>query len=382
MESLKRWLAQRESGGLLRRLSPLDGRRPGRAVQGGREYVDFSSNDYLGLSHHPDLIAAASRALESCGVGTGASRLMSGDLKLHHALEEEVAAFKGRESALVFNSGYQANTGVIPALVGRHDVIFADRLCHASQFDGAALSRARLLRFAHNDVEHLQTLLERERTRHDRALILTESVFSMDGDLAPLRALVELKERHRCLLMVDEAHATGVFGRAGRGLAEAEGVGARVDVLMGTFSKALGGFGAYLAAARVMTDYLVNSARSFIYSTSLPAAVIAADLAALAVCRREPGRGPALLARAEKFRAAVVAAGWSAAGSSQIVPVMVGESAAALRHAQELLRRGFRVLAVRPPSVPEGTARLRLSICQDHSEEDLSSVAEALRGLR
>lgn len=382
MEYLESFLVKRRAEGTLRALSALDSRRPGAVTQHGTEYVDFSSNDYLGLSNHPKLVGAARQALESYGVGTGASRLTSGDLQLHHALEDEIASFKGKESALVFNSGYQANTGIIPALVGRRDVVFADKLCHASQLDGVAISTAKLVRFRHNEMEHLRDLLERERPEFERALIVTESVFSMDGDLAPLSALVELKDKHDCLLMVDEAHAIGVFGHQGRGLVDSEGLSEHVDLVMGTFSKALGGFGAYVAASRCVTDYLINSARSFIYSTSLPAAVIAANLAAVGVCRSEPQRGMVLLERAEKFRRAVVDAGWRVLGASQIVPVIIGESSEAMRYAHQLLDLNIRVVPIRPPTVPEGTARLRFSLCYAHDEEDLNRTAEAIRGLR
>lgn len=382
MEHLESFLAKRRAEGTLRTLSALDSRNPGAVVQHGTQYVDFSSNDYLGLSNHPGLVEAARQALDSYGVGTGASRLMSGDLGLHHALEEEMASFKGKESALVFNSGYQANTGIIPAFVGRNDVVFADRLCHASQLDGVAMSQAKLVRFHHNDMGHLGDLLERERPKFGNALILTESVFSMDGDLAPLRSLVELKDRYNCVLMVDEAHATGVFGHQGKGLVDAEGLSEQVELIMGTFSKALGGFGAYLAASRVVVEYLINSARSFIYSTALPAAIIAADLAAIKVCKNEPQRGQMLLQRAGQFRQAIIEAGWSAGGSSQIIPAMVGESTDAVRYAAELSDRGFRVLPIRPPTVPEGTARLRFSLCYAHTQEEISSVVEALHGLR
>lgn len=382
MDYIESFLAKRKADGTLRTLSELDSRSPGIIIHRGKRYVDFSSNDYLGFSTHPKLIEAARQALELHGVGTGASRLMSGDLRLHHALEEQTASFKGKESALVFNSGYQANVGIIPAIVGRGDVVFADRLCHASLLDGIAVSRARLVRFRHNDVDHLRNLLERERPGFEKALIVTESVFSMDGDLAPLNPLVELKDRYNCILMVDEAHATGVFGDQGKGLVDAEGLSEQVELIMGTFSKALGGFGAYLAASRSVTDYLVNAARGFIYSTSLPAAIIAADLAALELCKSEADRGRALLARAEQFRRAAAEAGWSVGGASQIIPVMVGESAEAVRYAGELFDRGFRALPIRPPTVPQGTARLRFSLCYAHTEEHLTGVLEALRELR
>ncbi|MHB1040414.1 MAG: aminotransferase class I/II-fold pyridoxal phosphate-dependent enzyme, partial [Desulfobacteria bacterium] len=311
MQDWKRFLEERERRQLLRRLVPSSGRAPALAVRDGREYVDFSSNDYLGLSSHPALVAAAREALDRYGVGSGASRLMSGDLAIHHELEDSVAVFKGSEAALVFNSGYQANTGIVPALFGRRDAVFADQLCHASQLDGALLSRANLLRFRHNDPEHLDRMLVKHRGAFGRALVMTESVFSMDGDLAPLSALLAVCRRHRCLLMVDEAHATGVFGPQGRGCVEAEGLAGQVDLVMGTFSKALGGFGAYLAASRTVIDYLVNTARSFIYSTALPPPVIAADLAALRLCLSGETRGEELLRRAGAFRGALRGKGWT-----------------------------------------------------------------------
>jgi 8-amino-7-oxononanoate synthase len=320
---------------------------------------------------------------------------MSGDLELHHGLEEETAALKRKEAAVLFNSGYQANLGVIPALVGRGDAVYADRLSHASLVDGIALSRAKLVRFRHNDAGHLADLLDRSRSRFRRALIVTESVFSMDGDEAPLGGIVELKERHGCILMVDEAHATGVMGPSGAGAVERDGLTGRVEVVMGTFSKALGGFGAYVASSRAIADWLVNAARSFIYSTALPPAVVAADLAALRVLRREPGLGARLLERARGFREALAARGIAAPGRSrpdirgpdlmpgttQIVPVMAGPTARALELAEGLRARGFHVLAVRPPTVPEGTARLRFSLSLAHAEDDLRAAVEALHAI-
>ncbi|HEX9191427.1 MAG TPA: 8-amino-7-oxononanoate synthase [Candidatus Deferrimicrobiaceae bacterium] len=378
MEGWKDFLEERERRELLRRLSPSALRAPAVAVRGGREYVDFSSNDYLGLSSHPALVRAAKDALDRYGVGAGASRLMSGDLAIHHELEAAVAEFKGSEAALVFNSGYQANTGIVPALFGRHDGVFADQLCHASQLDGAILSRAKLVRFRHNDPDHLSHLLGKHRAGVGRALVMTESVFSMDGDRAPIGALLDASRRHRCFLMVDEAHATGVFGPQGRGCVEAEGLAGQVDLVMGTFSKALGGFGAYLAAPRTVVEYLVNSARSFIYTTALPPAVIAADLAALRLCLAGETRGEELLRRAAAFREALRANGWTVGGESQIVPVTAGESARAVALSKALAERGYLALPVRPPTVPEGSARLRFSLTAAHTERQLSDVAEAL----
>ncbi len=378
MEAWKEFLEERERLQLLRRLSPSEGRRPGVALRGGRHFVDFSSNDYLGLSSHPALVDAARDALDRYGVGAGASRLMSGNLAIHHELEEEVAAFKGTDGSLVFNSGYQANTGIIPALFGRHDVVLADQFCHASQLDGARLSRATLVRFRHNDPEHLSALLEKHRGSFRKGLVMTESVFSMDGDRAPLLPLLEASRRHRCFFMVDEAHATGVFGPQGRGCVEADGLTGEVDLVMGTFSKALGSFGGYLAASRTIVDFLVNSARSFIYSTALPAPVIAANLAALRLCLAGETHGGELLRRSEGFRDALRKNGWIVGGVSQIVPVVVGESSRAVALSAFLAERGFLVLPVRPPAVPEGSARLRFSLTSAHKDSQLKDAMEAL----
>ncbi|MBN1472187.1 MAG: 8-amino-7-oxononanoate synthase [Syntrophaceae bacterium] len=382
MDRIKKYLSQRKEEANLRGLQPVEARKKGSIFQQQVRLIDFSSNDYLGLSRHPRLVQAAKQALKKHGVGAGASRLLSGDYRLHHELEKAVASFKRKESALVFNSGYQANLGIISSFAGKGDAVFSDVLCHASQIDGIILSRAAKFPFQHNDMEHLEELLKKERPKFDRALILTESVFSMDGDLAPLRELTELKERYNCLLMVDEAHATGVFGNEGRGRVDALNLNDRVDLVMGTFSKALGGFGAYLACSQNVTDYLINRARSFIYSTALPPAVIAANLAALDVLKEEPWRGSKLLARAEKFRQAVSKAGWLVKGKSQIVPVMVGESKVAIALAKELRSKGFYVLPIRPPSVPEGTARFRFSLCYDHTWKDLNALVAALKELK
>ena len=378
MESLEEFLRERERKRLLRRLCPSEKRRPGIAVRGNREFVDFSSNDYLGLSSHPAIIAAAKDAMDRYGMGAGASRLMSGSLSIHHELEEEVASFKGTQRALVFNSGYHANIGVIPALFGRHDLIVADALSHASQLDGALLSRAKLVRFRHNDPENLSALLKKYRGKFRKCLVMTESVFSMDGDLAPLRELLEICRRHRCFMMVDEAHAAGVFGSRGRGRVEAEGLTGEVDLVMGTFSKALGSFGAYIAASRVIVEFLVNSARSFIYSTALPASVTAANLAALRLCLAGETQGDELLRRSSEFREKLRKKGWAVRGESQIVPMMAGESSRAIELSESLVEKGFLVLPVRPPTVPEGSARLRFSMTSAHTNSQTERLLEAI----
>lgn len=381
MVDLKAWLnKQREQDGL-RQLSPVRHLKNGRIIllaNTAEECLDFSSNDYLALSRHPALSAAAREALERYGTGAGAARLMSGDLAIHHELEEAVAQLKEQEAALVFGSGYMANIGIIPALVGRHDVIFSDRLNHASIHDGCRLSGARLIRFRHNDPEHLESLLTSERGR-GTALIVAESIYSMDGDRCPLPELVRLKERHHCLLMVDEAHATGVFGETGGGVIEEEGVSAGVDLAVGTFGKALGSYGAFVAARREMIEYLVNRARSFIFSTALPPTVTAASLAAVHLVRQQPELRRELWEKVDFFKALLHQGGLNRdLGPSQIIPIVVGSSGQAMAMAEELRKQGLYVTAVRPPTVPAGTARLRFSISRWHSKADLGQATQVL----
>lgn len=381
MVDLKDWLNQQREKGGLRSLSPVIRRGKGRLTLAGddrQELIDFSSNDYLGLAEHPALIAAAHEALSQFGAGSGAARLMSGDLAVHHALEEAVAQLKGKEAALTFGSGYMTNTGIIAALVDRHGLIFSDRLNHASIHDGCRLSGARLVRFRHNDFNHLEELLKEKRGT-GTALIVVESIYSMDGDRCPLRELVELKERFGCLLMVDEAHATGVFGANGGGIIEEDGVGNGVDLAMGTFGKALGSYGAYVAGNREMIEYLLNRARSFIFSTALPPAVAAASLAAVQLVRQEPELRRELHEKIAYFKGLLHNGGYRAdLGPSQIIPILVGKSRAALDKAVLLREQGLFATAVRPPTVPEGTARLRFSITRHHSTADLSLAATAL----
>jgi len=381
MVDLKNWLDQQRDKGGLRSLRPIMRRGKGRLVlaeDDGRELLDFSSNDYLALAEHPTLIAAAQEALNRFGTGSGASRLMSGDLAVHHELEEAVAQLKGKDAALTFGSGYMANAGIIPALVARHDLIFSDRLNHASIHDGCRLSGARLVRFRHNDLNHLEDLLKAKRGA-GTALIVVESIYSMDGDRCPLPELVQLKERFGCLLMVDEAHATGVFGENGGGIIEEDGVSDGVDLAMGTFGKALGSYGAYVAGNRGLIEYLVNRVRSFIFSTALPPAVAAASLAAIQLIRQEPALRHELQEKIAYFKGLLRTGGYGTdLGPSQIIPIQVGESRAALNKAGLLRKQGVFATAVRPPTVPEGTARLRFSITRHHSTADLAQAATAL----
>ncbi len=385
MADFDSWLRQQQAAGNYRTLQPVHRLGGGllSLADGGPEQpplLDFSSNDYLALSEHPLVVASSQKYLARYGAGSGAARLMSGNLDIHGELEQAVASLKKKHRALLFGSGYLANVGLIPALAGRDSLIFTDRLNHASIYDGCLLSRARLLRFQHNDLDHLEHLLKKEKGRKE-ALIVVESLYSMDGDICPLPELVELKERYGCLLLVDEAHATGVYGPNGGGLLEHFGVSDRVDIAMGTFSKALGSYGAYIAASGRLVEVMINRARSFIFSTALPPAVIGASLAAVELVRKHPELRTELAGRVRFFKEGLTAGGIKSLGDSQIVPVMVGDSGKALAMAATLRRQGIYATAVRPPTVPEGSARLRFSITRHHTEKGLRHAAAALHEL-
>lgn len=382
MVNIEEFLKQREKEGLLRFLRHIAWRRDSRICIDNKEYIDFSSNDYLGLSNHPKLKEAAKKAIDTFGSGSCASRLMTGSLELHHRLEEAVAKFKNKEAALIFNSGYQANIGIISTLFSKGDVIFSDRLNHASINDAIILSQARFFRFQHSDTGHLQILLEKERDKFNHALIVTESVFSMDGDRAPLKELVRLKEKYNCALMVDEAHATGIFGKTGAGLIAEEGLEEKVDLIMGTFSKALGSFGAYLASSKKIVNYLINTCHAFIYSTALPPSVIAANLASIELIEDEPQRRKILLANAQYFRDRLKESALEVKGASQIVPLVISDNLKALKFAQALQEKGFWVLPMRPPTVPKGQARLRFSLTFQHTKETLQKLSDEILRIR
>ncbi len=386
VESVSHELAEIRNSGLWRELKEITSAQEPRVVLNGREVLLFCSNNYLGLANHPSVVAAARDALAKYGASAAASPLVSGHMSVHRALEEKITAWKGLEAALVCSSGYQANLGVVGALVGREDVVLSDELNHASLIDGCRLSRAEVRVFRHNDVGHLAELLA-ESGRARRTLIATEAVFSMDGDLPPLREIVALAKRFGAWTLVDEAHSTGVFGPAGAGLAAELGLTRDIDVHVGTLGKALGSAGAYVAGSRALVDLLVNRARPFIYSTGLPPASAAAALAAIEVCEREPDRATGLRQRVKDFAVRLRTAGLSVpAGDSQILPVRVsapfvgdGEDARRASWAmQALLDRGIYVAAIRPPTVPAGTSRLRLSVMATHSQTDLDTVADSL----
>lgn len=369
--------------GLYRRMRLLQGEQSSRVTLDGHDVLLLCSNNYLGLADHPALKQAALEAVERYGAGSGAARLVSGNMELHEALEKRIAAFKGTEAALVFNSGYAANTGIIPALVGREDVVFSDRLNHASIVDGALLSRARFVRYPHNDMVSLRRLLE-ETHVSGRRLIVTDGVFSMDGDLALLQEVVALKKEFGALLMVDDAHGTGALGETGRGSAELCGVTSDIDIHMGTLGKALGGFGAYVAGSRVIVDILINRARSFIFSTALPPAVLAPSLAAFDLIDSPAGTElrHRLAHKSRLFRDALQRSGFETGRSvTQIVPVLVGDAATTMEFSRLLLEEGVFVQGIRPPTVPAGSCRLRCTLMATHSEEDLEHAVAAITGI-
>ena len=370
-------LEQIRSRGLYRSTRMIYGQQGPHVEMDGRDVLMLCSNNYLGLADSPALIRASVGATEQYGTSSGASRLVSGTMALHELLESEVAAFKRSEAALIFNSGYAANTGIIAALVGRGDVIFSDRLNHASIIDGALLSAARLIRYPHNDVSALQALMKRHRG-DGRALIVTDAVFSMDGDMAPLRDIVALKKENNALLLVDDAHGSGVLGDGGRGTAELLGVSADVDILMGTFGKALGSYGAYAALSGELRELLINRARSFIFSTSLPPAVLGASLAALKIVRSSEGKSlrESLKTNAERFRSLLSEAGFELpAGTTQIIPVLTGQAETTMRFSEMLLEEGIFAQGIRPPTVPAGACRLRCTVMATHTRQDLEWAA-------
>lgn len=378
--------------GLGRMLRELELGESGRVRFQGRDLVNFASNDYLGLALEPRLCRAGEAGLQRWGAGAGSSRLISGSLGVHHELERALAAFKRTESAVLYGSGYAAALGTLPALVERGDLVVLDRLAHACLVDGARLSGAKLRVFRHNDAGNLDHVLSQHRRSEraagrqpSRVVIVTESLFSMDGDVAPLREIVEVKERYGAWLLVDEAHATGVLGSGRRGLVDDYGLGDRVEVQMGTLGKALGSAGGYIAGARVLIDWLVNRARSFIFSTAPVPAQAAAALEAVRLLDSAEGenRCCVLWDRVHQMREAATDAGWVLPGAaSPILPLLVGEEEAAVACFERLLERGFYVPAIRYPSVHRGQARLRITVSAAHTAEQIRQLGTALCGVR
>jgi glycine C-acetyltransferase len=364
--------------GLERRLRTIDGAQEPSVVLDGRRVLLFCSNNYLGLANHPEVLAAARAGLDRFGASAGSSRLISGHMRAHAELESEIARWKQCEDALVFSTGYQANIGTITSLVGRGDVVLSDELNHASIIDGCRLSRAHVAVYRHNDVDDLRQQLQQHAGAR-RALVVTESVFSMDGDRAPLRDIAHVSRTYGAWLMVDEAHAAGVFGPGGAGVAAEEGLTDAVDVHLGTLGKALGSFGAYVAGSRMLVDLLVNRARSFIFTTGLPPSAAAAAAAAIRITQREPERARDLLSRARRLGERLRSEGLRVPHlDSQIIPILIGGAEEAVAVATRLLAQGVYVAAIRPPTVPHETSRLRLSLMATHSPEDVDFAAHAV----
>ncbi|MDQ3768352.1 MAG: 8-amino-7-oxononanoate synthase [Actinomycetota bacterium] len=372
-------LEELRRAGLLRELRTLDSAPGARVRLEGREVVLLCSNDYLGLAGHPAVCAAAAEAAQRWGAGAGASRLVSGNLALHDHLEAQLADFKGTEACVLFGSGYLANTGVLAALAGRDEVILSDARNHASIVDGCRLARAETVVYEHADLDALASALDRAGGR--RALIVTDAVFSMDGDLAPLEGIAELARRHGARMVVDEAHATGVIGPGGRGLVAELGLERQVDVVVGTLGKALGSYGAFAACTREMAAFLLNRARTAIFSTALPPPAAGAALEALRLVREEPALLESLHANARTLRDALAAQGFgftAAPSTVPIVPIVVGDPQAAMALCEAALAGGVFAQAIRPPTVPPGTSRLRLVATAAHEPADLRSAAATL----
>ena len=340
----------------------------------GKRLLSFSCNDYLNLTQHSAIKQAAIAAIEQYGAGSGASRLVTGNHPLYAQLEARLARIKQAEAAVVFGSGYLANTGIIPVMIGRDGLVLADELSHACLFAGAQLSRGKIMTFRHNDVAHARELLERHRGEHDRALMVTDGVFSMDGDLAPLAELLALANKHDAWLMSDDAHGLGVVG-GGRGSSFAGNSHISVPLQMGTLSKAVGAYGGYLCASSAVIDLIRNRARTLIYSTGLPPSCVAASIAALDLIEREPGYAALPVQKAKAF---TKAAGLPEA-QSPIVPVIIGTEEATLASSQMLADEGYLAAAIRPPSVPAGSARLRLTFTAQHPDEEIARLAGLVR---
>ena len=365
--------------GTYRRMRVLDGAQGPRMRVDEREVLVFAGSNYLDLAHHPEVVEASVRAARELGCAAGGSRLITGNLAAHEALEDELADFLGTETALVWGTGYMANVGVLPALAGPGDAIVSDALNHASIIDGCRLARADVHVFRHGDLGHLEEILCAVATPGRRVVLVVDGVYSMDGDVAPLAGVVALAREHGAILVLDDAHGTGTLGKRGRGSAEVFGVEDGVDVLVGTLGKALGSSGAFVAGSAKLRDLLVNVARSFIFSCALAPPQVEAARAALRLVRREPWRREALQANAEQLRRRLDAHGISTAPSTtHVVPVVVGGNAVTMSVCERLLERGFFAQGIRHPTVPEGTARLRLTPMATHAESEIDALADAV----
>jgi len=377
METLKKELQELENGGLLRKLRLLEGAQDPKVVVEGREVLNLCSNNYLGLANDARVKKAAQDAVEKYGVGSGASRLITGNMELHEQLEKKIAQFKGTESALLFNTGYMANAGTISALMDRGGIIFSDKLNHASIVDGIILSRAEYKRYPHGDFKTLEKMLKSSKG-YQKKLIVTDSIFSMDGDIAPLPEITELAEKYDAWLFVDEAHATGVLGKNGRGAVEHFALeGPDIDIQMGTLSKAVGTFGAFVCGSKYLIDYLINKSRSFIYTTALPPAVCAASITALDIIQNEPERRQRLWQNTELMKKGLDGLGFDTMGSqTPIIPIATKDIQTTVDFSRKLFEEGIFALGIRPPTVPDGASRLRVTVTSEHTTQDLQNTLD------
>ena len=376
MSEIQERLEEIRELGLYRKLRLISGPQGPRVLLDGRPVLLLCSNNYLGLADHPRVREAAADAAMRYGVGAGASRLISGNMTIHRRLEEQIAEFKGTPACVVFGSGYLANTGVVSALAREGDVVFSDALNHASIVDGCRLARAETFVYDHCDMEHLEWGLQEADGRG--SLIVTDGVFSMDGDIAPLAEIVELAQRYDARVMVDDAHGVGALGPEGRGAVADAGVEDQVDVVVGTLGKALGSYGAYVCCDRTMAKYLVNTARSLIFSTALPPPAVAGAMAALELLVEQPERVLKLQRNARLLKEALADEGIHTESETQIVPIVVGNARAAMAASERLLERGIFAQAIRPPTVPDGTSRLRLAVMASHSASELKPAAREI----
>ena len=376
---LQKELQERKDSGIYRFLKIVDSPQGREIIIEGQRVLNFSSNDYLGLANDARIKKAAQEAIDEYGFGGGASRLICGNMSAHEELEAELAQLKKAESALLYSSGYMANTGIISSLVDRHSIVISDKLNHASIIDGIILSRAQFVRYPHADMTALQKILA-DLPDSKRKLIVTDSVFSMDGDKAPLKEIVDLAQRYQAMIMVDEAHAFGVLGSTGGGLVEELGLQGEVNIQMGTLSKAAGCFGAYVCGAKILREYLINTSRSFIYTTAMPPSIAQAARVALRIIRDGDQLRKKLQQNADYLRGKLQAMGFDTMNSSTpIIPVLVKDPLTAVMMSQKLFEQGILLQAIRPPTVPVGTARLRLTVMATHTQEDLERLINALR---
>jgi glycine C-acetyltransferase/8-amino-7-oxononanoate synthase len=367
-----------KNAGLYRELKVVGSAQDTHIEIEGKTFLSFCSNNYLGLANNPSVIKAVKDAVEEYGWGAGASRLVSGNMSLHESLEDEISRFKGKEAALVFPTGYMANLGAISSLVSNGDLVICDKLNHASIIDGCRLSGADFRVYAHCDMVKLENVL-RKSTKYNRKLIVTDSVFSMDGDLAPLPDIVRIAGKHKAMVMVDEAHGTGVFGKNGRGVIEHFNLNKEVYIVMGTLSKAIGSLGGYVCGDIDLINYLRNKARSFMYTTALPPAVCAASIAGIKLIQNDPSLRESLWRNVRFIKEKLKSLNFSIISSeSPIIPILIGDSQKAVDMSNFLYKKGLLIPAIRPPTVPANSSRLRMTIMSTHTKEDLERLLEAL----